>query len=405
MRTASLMSARRSCLLALGGLLGANLGGLPSLAAAQSFVGSRRSAMRYRILVEVDLASRTRDVGKAIEDGVRQAVLTMKQEIQAQVELVILNHHGNADRALDLLNQVPLAIPDQPVLGIIGGGDANLAPLVARWATRNALPYGIAWASNPRLLAQVTSELGSPAPLLRYAVTDDRALDWLSSASLALDKRRWGLLLANDGLGRATYDNVVERSSSPNHLELVGVQWHSRSAVELESQYELLRARGAQMIFLAAQPPASLVLANVLAKRGSGFYPPVLCSSNAWHTQIVERTGGAIGRCAMSFYMPIMESMQLPIHPAQAFAAQLTEQVIRAEQNLAQQKKEFWQLSAQARWQELQVNTLWPQDFSAQQVLQTMRYNAQGQLRGIDATQFFASSLRTARNERPVNSV
>ena len=191
---------------------------LTSLCWFSSHCACAQEGANLQLWVEVDLSNRSNRVGQAIVKGVEKA---LEQAKALKVQLKIINHQGNPDRLMDQLQALaPTANSiTSSILGLVGGGDANLAPLVARWAAGHDLPYAMTWASNPRLIEQinaakanlVSGALASSAvaPLMRMAVTDDALFTALIGWMRSRQERRWGLLLANDVLGRAAYDYIL----------------------------------------------------------------------------------------------------------------------------------------------------------------------------------------------------
>jgi hypothetical protein len=123
-----------------------------------------RSTKPYTLWVEADLASRSNGIGPAIVQGVNEALLA-KPELAKWIDIQIINHQGNPDRLVNQLNALAKASDMKRVIGMIGGGDGNLAPIAARWALGLQLPYLMTWASNPRMLAQIQAETQTQAYL------------------------------------------------------------------------------------------------------------------------------------------------------------------------------------------------------------------------------------------------
>ncbi len=271
-----------------------------------------RASRPFSLWIEADLASRSNAIGPAIVQGVNEALLA-KPELTELIDLRIINHHGNPDRLIDQLNALAKASDLKRVIGMIGGGDGNLAPIAARWATGRQLPYLMAWASNPRMIAQIQVETQAPTYLQRKAVTDDVVFDQYIAVLRQNSKKRWGLMLVNDGLGRASYDYILESAmASAGGVELMGVQWHDINAAQINTQYQTLKQRGAQSIFMVTHPYAAQSLAKALAativpselSRRKSLSMPIICSSNAWSPQSFSANGGALTRVPFYFALP-----------------------------------------------------------------------------------------------------
>ena len=271
-----------------------------------------RSTKPYALWVEADLASRSNGMGPAILQGVNEALLA-KPELAKWIDIQIINHQGNPDRLVDQLNALAKASDMTRVIGMVGGGDGNLAPIAARWALGSQIPYLMTWASNPRMLAQIQAETQTQAYLLRKAVTDDIVFDHYLESLQHSGKKRWGLMLVNDGLGRASYDYILESAmSSSGGIELVGVHWHDINAAQISMQYQSLKQRGAQSIFMVTHPYAVQNLAKALVATMALSEPsrrqqqiiPIICSSNAWSPQPMNASLQALSRAPFYFALP-----------------------------------------------------------------------------------------------------
>ena len=71
---------------------------------------------RATLILELDLSTRTRDVGRAIQAGVRAAL----QSSSPSLPVLVIDTHGNTARALDALTDY---LSTAPIAAIIGGGD------------------------------------------------------------------------------------------------------------------------------------------------------------------------------------------------------------------------------------------------------------------------------------------
>jgi hypothetical protein len=287
-----------------------------------------RSTKPLSLWLEVDLASRTNGIGSAIVQGVNEALLA-KPALAQLIDLQIINHHGNPDRLMHQLGELVKTSDMKRVIGLIGGGDGNLAPVVARWAIGRQLPYFITWASNPRLIAQIQAEAQSQTYLLRKVVTDDEVFDQYLDALRQSGKKRWGLMLVNDALGRASYDYILESAmTSSSGLELVGIEWHGISATQIGLQYQALKQRGAQSIFMVTHPYAAQIFSRALSATVSASKSsrtgrqsiPIICSSNAWSPQLMKASQGAIVRAPMYFALPQNWQSSASMEPVAGFA-------------------------------------------------------------------------------------
>ena len=277
------------------------------------------------LIVELDLSTTSRDVGRAIELGINSAL----RESQAKLAIHVINTQGNLTRALD---QLRASIQDPRILAMIGGGDSNLAGRIAEWATTEQLPYGITWASD------ASSEEQGPW-IFRYCLSDAQCLEQLMGKTPANEKKRWGILLSNDPLGRASYEAILALLATPKAPELVGVQWHDVHAHDLSEQYTRLVALGAQAFWFCGHPRATRILAQTMHQGTHSV--PVFTSPNAWSTHFASLRKPNLASLPIYFALPQPSARNpwsdryqpLWTHPASAQAYRLTQALIQAVQH------------------------------------------------------------------------
>jgi hypothetical protein len=263
------------------------------------------------LVLELDLSTRTRDAGRAIEAGVRAAL----QSSKSALPVLLIDSHGNPARALDALREHS---SQGAIIAIIGGGDANVTPVVARWAKMHQVPYGMVWAGNGPLQAD-------DRWCSAFGLSDERAIAALIRQAQAYKTNRWGFLLSNDALGRASYDALLSLMTAANSFELVGVQWHDVSANEIGAQYLRLQQQGAQAVWLTGQPRASRLLAEAMqlqSKQKKGI--PVVASSNAWNAEFAALAKPSFADLPFYFALPKPSGATSWKHPARWQAEALT---------------------------------------------------------------------------------
>ena len=363
------------------GLVGLNLFSSNTFAEKQKFC----------LLIESNTSSSIGDAGPAILVGVN-AALNASKDHYPNIEIVpkLVNHHGNPSRAIDGLQL--LAQSKFNCIGIVGGDDGNVSPLVLDWAQSQGLPYGIVWASNP-------SFINLPEGAVSTSLNDLIVLQslWLLAASQ--NKKKWGLLLANDGLGRGVYDSVLAEKFSKNFPELVGVEWHSLGNPAIGVQYQALQNKGADFVFMAAHPEAALSLVKYQTQQQmktsqsrNHRFTPVVCSSNSWTRNIYRQTQGNVVHSSLIFALP--QNFDYTdrhlnsgfAHPASSNAFLLTLSLIK---NLAAQAN----VSPTSREKD---KTIARQSFPQSEVLSVqvspsfMRYADNGKLTLVNPASFFS---------------
>lgn len=274
---------------------------------------------RAALVLELDLSTRTRDVGRAIQAGVRAAL----QSSNPTLPVLVIDTHGNTARAIDALADYLRAAP---IAAIIGGGDGNVSAVVAQWAKQHQVPYGIVWAGNSQVHADGRWSSA-------FSLSDERAIALLIQEAQAYKKNRWGFLLSNDALGRASYDALLSRMSATDSFDLVSVQWHDVSAHEIGGQYLRMQQQGVQAVWLTGQPRASRLLAEAMQlQRKQKKAIPVVASSNAWNAEFAAKLKATFAGLPFYFALPKPSSMNpwtqgdsfALKHPASAQAETLT---------------------------------------------------------------------------------
>jgi hypothetical protein len=261
-----------------------------------------------KIIVEGNFSSSLEDVSGAILSGVRTATDEFNsQNRTSQLDIYQINHQGNPARANDLLDELR---NKDDLFVVIGGGDGNISPRILGWTQSQQIPYGIAWSSNPNILAFSKAAV-------RMAGNDLQALDKALTTLKKTGKKRWGLLLVNDLLGRDSYDAFLPHIFKSSPTEFVGVEWHSILANSIGIQYQNLVSKGADLIFMTSHPIAALNLSNYQAQNkaklqslspSNNFLIPIVCSSNAWSNQLFKKTAGTITNSSLLFFLPTESS-------------------------------------------------------------------------------------------------
>jgi ABC-type branched-subunit amino acid transport system substrate-binding protein len=351
---------------------------IPAFLLPFGLIGTATAQEKQATLVlELDLSTRTRDAGRAIEDGVRAAL----QRAGTSMPIRVLDTQGNLVRAIDGLTDIATA---EPILAIIGGGDGNVSSHVMEWAEANQVPYGIAWASN--LSAQRAARWS-----FSLGFSDARSIAAAVKLARLHEKRRWGFLLSNDALGRANYDTVLELMAAPTAPELVGIQWHDVFAHNIGVQYLRLQQQGAQAIWLSGHPRAARQLADAMQRQMQiKALTPVIASSSAWNAEFNALAQSHFDSVPLYFELPESEKLtpgpagQSPVwmHPANTNADELLTTMLQAthkkQQDLSKQR------AAIARaWTALQSKQRGTR-------MALYRYNGQGQLMRTPPSRVFA---------------
>jgi ABC-type branched-subunit amino acid transport system substrate-binding protein len=337
------MGKRRQFLLRGASLVPAWLLPLGSIGAALA------QAKQATVVLELDLSTRTRDAGRAIEEGVRAAL----QRAGSSAPLRILDTQGNLARALDGLTDIATA---EPILAIIGGGDGNVSSHVMEWAEVNQVPYGIAWASN--ISMQRASRWS-----FTLGFSDERGITTAVKVARLRERQRWGFLLSNDALGRASYDAVLGLMATPIAPDLVGIQWHDVFAQSIGAQYLRLQQQGAQAIWLSGHPRAARQLADAMQRQmQTKSLTPVMASSSTWNAEFTALAQSHFGSVPLYFELPEFGKLssglvgQNPawMHPANTNADELLTAMLQVT-GKKQQDLSLQRAAIARAWGELQL--------------------------------------------------
>jgi hypothetical protein len=297
------------------------------------------------VVVEVDLSTTSRDVGLAIEAGVRLALAAQTQAPRVEV----INSQGNVRRAQDALHTI---LMQSSVLAVIGGGDANVSRGLRVPLQQAAIPYAMVWTNDP-------STTERDAWTFRFGLSDQQCLNMLIPSPPGVPAKRWGFLLSHDAVGRASYDALGALLASNAPPEVVGVQWHDLSAHNLSSHWHDLLARGAEAIWFAGHPRATRILASLIASSPRKFQRiPILASPHAWSA----RLGGSfdrLQRLPLYFALPddaahfgVSASHALELHPAKNLAFRVMQTLL--ESNALAHSGVIERTTIRASWAQLQ---------------------------------------------------
>jgi hypothetical protein len=344
----------------------------------------------YSIGVAANLGNQFRATGGAIIKGVRSAVGQFVLGSGQPISVEVINHDANIHKAEDLLNQW---VKKPRLIGLLGGGSGGVAAQLVQWTDQHQLPYGVAWASNADLLKNHPT-------VFRLASTDSQAA--LCAMNLAQEAKqpKWGLLLANNALGRASYDALLPwMTQAPHANHFVGVQWHSILAQEIGAQYNSLRIKGAQWIFLVGEPRSALELSLSLQKQTPYGGPLVFCSSNAWDPHLFSYSQGKLAQQQIFFSLPkranpIYQGLPTELtDPASWNAFVLTKTLLTAFQAVSIESQDaIAHLPAKNLWQQIVKAIPAPHEMSELLSTQYYRYEKLGSLIEASSPAVFTST-------------
>lgn len=210
--------------------------------------------------LDADMSSASAQAGESIFRGARIAI----EEINARggvmgrfLSLVVKDHRGNPLRAKDNMSEL---VAMQDLVAVLGGLHTPVALEVLPIIHKNGVPFLIPWAAG----TSVVENGYNPNFVFRVSVKDSLAGDFLIQAAFNSGFRRPALLLENTGWGRSNHEAMTRAMDSRN-MNPTSIQWFNWGVKNLERELKAMRAAGADVLLLVANPPEGLLLVRSMA--------------------------------------------------------------------------------------------------------------------------------------------
>lgn len=232
----------------------------PSAAGAPIIVG-----------LDADMSAGSALGGEAIRRGAALAI----DEINATggplgrpLELVVRDHRGNPDRGVD--NILEFAAMDD-LVAVVGGIHTPVAMAELDALHEHRIIYLDPWAAG----TAVVDNGRDPNFVFRVSVRDEYAGEFLIKAAFERGYRKPGLLLWQTAWGRSN-EQAMTAALAKRNAAPAGVQWFNTGTKDVMKQLRALRAAGADVIMLVAQPNGGIATIKGMAAAAQKDRLPII---------------------------------------------------------------------------------------------------------------------------------
>jgi len=290
---------RESTPLALAGLAALGLSLVFSLHAVRA--DTRTAALDPKadpivIGLDADMSKGAAQSGEAIRRGLILAI----EEINARggvldrpLSLVVRDHRGTPARGRD--NIEDFAAMDD-LVAVVGGIHTPVALAELAAIHRHGLPYLGPWAAGTPVVANGYD----PNFVFRVSVRDEHAGGFLVEAARNRGFERLGLLLWRTGWGRSN-EAAMHEALASRGLHPAAVAWFNSGERDMSGQIDALRAAGAEVIMLVANPVDGLVAVREVAGRPEAERLPIISHWGITGGDFFTQAGDALAKVDLSF--------------------------------------------------------------------------------------------------------
>lgn len=221
--------------------------------------------------LDADMSAGSALGGEAIRRGIALAI----DEINATggplgrpLELVVRDHRGNPDRGIDNIDEFA-AMDD--LVAVVGGIHTPVAMAELDALHKHEIIYLDPWAAG----TAVVDNGRNPNFVFRVSVRDEYAGEFLIKAAFERGYKKPGLLLWQTAWGRSN-EQAMTAALAKRDAEPAGVQWFNTGTKDVMKQLEALRAAGADVIMLVAQPDGGVATIKGMAVTAEKDRLPVI---------------------------------------------------------------------------------------------------------------------------------
>ncbi len=246
--------------------------------------------------LDADMSKGAAQSGEAIRRGLVLAI----EEINGRggvlgrpLSLVVRDHRGTPARGRDNIEEFA-AMDD--LVAVIGGIHTPVALAEFEAIHRHGLPYLGPWAAG----TPVVSNGYDPNFVFRVSVRDEHAGGFLVKAARNRGFERLGLLLWRTGWGRSNEAAMHEALASQG-LHPAAVAWFNTGERDMSAQIDALRAAGAEVIMLVANPVEGLVAVREVASRPEVERLPIISHWGITGGDFFTQAGDALTKVDLSF--------------------------------------------------------------------------------------------------------
>ncbi len=290
---------RESLCLALTGLAAFGLSLVLSLQGVQA--DSQTAAVDptadpILIGLDADMSKGAAQSGEAIRRGLVLAIEEINARggvLERPLSLVVRDHRGTPARGRD--NIEDFAAMDG-LVAVVGGIHTPVALAELEAIHRHGLPYLGPWAAG----TPVVSNGYEPNFVFRVSVRDEHAGGYLVEAARNRGFKRLGLLLWRTGWGRSN-EAAMHEALARQGLHPAAVAWFNTGERDMSAQIDKLRAAGAEVIMLVANPVEGLIAIREVARRPEAERLPIISHWGITGGDFFAKAGDALSKVDLSF--------------------------------------------------------------------------------------------------------
>ena len=246
--------------------------------------------------LDADMSKGAAQSGEAIRRGLVLAIEEINARggvLERPLSLVVRDHRGTPARGRD--NIEDFAAMDG-LVAVVGGIHTPVALAELEAIHRHGLPYLGPWAAG----TPVVSNGYEPNFVFRVSVRDEHAGGYLVEAARNRGFKRLGLLLWRTGWGRSN-EAAMHEALARQGLHPAAVAWFNTGEQNMSAQIDKLRAAGAEVIMLVANPVEGLIAIREIARRPEAERLPIISHWGITGGDFFAKAGDALSRVDLSF--------------------------------------------------------------------------------------------------------
>ncbi|MDJ0936509.1 MAG: ABC transporter substrate-binding protein [Kiloniellales bacterium] len=246
--------------------------------------------------LDADMSKGAAQSGEAIRRGLVLAIEEINARggvLERPLSLVVRDHRGTPARGRD--NIEDFAAMDG-LVAVVGGIHTPVALAELEAIHRHGLPYLGPWAAG----TPVVSNGYEPNFVFRVSVRDEHAGGYLVEAARNRGFKRLGLLLWRTGWGRSN-EAAMHEALARQGLHPAAVAWLNTGERDMSAQIDKLRAAGAEVIMLVANPVEGLIAIREIARRPEAERLPIISHWGITGGDFFAKAGDALSRVDLSF--------------------------------------------------------------------------------------------------------
>ena len=246
--------------------------------------------------LDADMSKGAAQSGEAIRRGLVLAIEEINARggvLERPLSLVVRDHRGTPARGRD--NIEDFAAMDS-LVAVVGGIHTPVALAELEAIHRHGLPYLGPWAAG----TPVVSNGYEPNFVFRVSVRDEHAGGYLVEAARNRGFKRLGLLLWRTGWGRSN-EAAMHEALARQGLHPAAVAWFNTGERDMSAQIDKLRAAGAEVIMLVANPVEGLIAIREVARRPEAERLPIISHWGITGGDFFAKAGDALSKVDLSF--------------------------------------------------------------------------------------------------------